>query len=417
MSTTSFSRPALLGGPRAVTLHQADAHGGPRVTAEDEAAVLAVLRDGDPSRHPVARELEDDCRRRLGRRHALAHGDAAAALAAACFALDLAPGDEVLVPSAAPWTSVVPMLWAGLLPVFCDSEPERLGLDPDDAARRIGPRTRALVVVHLWGLPARMTELLDLARRRGLKVVEDASHALGAVWRGRPCGALGDVSIVSLPGGRPASAEGSMLLTDDDALYECAVCLGDVQRIPELPSLAVRFAATSFGLQTRLAPLAAALARSRLRRLDDDLDRRQDNLAYLSGRLQCLGFDTFRPPAHVRRTWFAFLVRPRPEEVGLSPALLAQALRAEGCDASLPRCPLLHQQPLFTEGRFARIARAARPVPVYDPHALPRTEAFHGQLLRLPTFATASRPLLDQYVTAAAKVVAAQDELARAALS
>jgi dTDP-4-amino-4,6-dideoxygalactose transaminase len=412
------TRPAVLGGTPAVTLDQTEANRWPILTAADEAALLEVLRDGDLSLHAVTRRLEDDYRARFGARHALAHCNGTAALLAAFFALDLRPGDEVLVPSATHWASVVPMLWVGLVPVFCESEPERMGIDPADAERRVGPRTRALVVVHLWGLPSRMTELLALARRHNLKVIEDASHAPGAVWRGRACGALGDLSVFSLQSSKLAPAgEGGILLTQDDAYHERAVCLGDVMRILELPMPAMRFAGTSFGLKTRMAPLSAAVARTQFAALPERNARRNDNLRYLSGRLERLGFHTFLPPDHVERVYFEYLVRPQPETWALSPEQIVTALRAEGCDAALPRYPLLHQQPFFTEGHFARVARlegrADVRLPTYRPDALPRTEAFNGSLLRLPSFPSASRALLDQYVEACEKVLTAQQAIAR----
>ncbi len=411
------ARPAVLGGPRAVTLDQAEANRWPILTAADEAAVLEVIRDGDLSLHPVTRRLEDDYRAQFGARHALAHCNGTAALLAAFFALDLQPGDEVLVPSATHWASVVPMLWVGLVPVFCESEPERLGLDPEDVGRRIGPRTRAIVVVHLWGMPSRMTEILALARRHGLKVIEDASHAHGAVWRGRPCGTLGDLAVFSLQSSKLAPAgEGGILLTQEDVYHERAVCLGDVTRILELPLPGMRFAGTSFGLKTRMAPLSAAVARIQLAELPRRNARRNDNLRYLSERLEQLGFHTFLPPGHVERVYFEYLVKPRSEDWSLSPEQMVTALRAEGCEVTLPRYPLLHQQPLFTEGHFARVARlegrADVTLPVYRPDALPQTEAFGRSLLRLPTFPLASRALLDQYVEACEKVLAAQHEVA-----
>src|SRR5262249_37803164 len=152
-----------------------------------------------------------------------------AALLAAFWAIDLKPGDEVLVPSATFWASVVPMLWVGAIPVFCESELDRLGLDPADAEQRITSRTRALVVTHLWGMPAKMTDLIALARRHNLKIIEDASHAQGAIWRDRPCGTLGDVGVFSLQTSKLAPAgEGGILLTNDEALLERAICLGDI---------------------------------------------------------------------------------------------------------------------------------------------------------------------------------------------
>lgn len=410
MRAADISRPAFLGGPRAVTGDARAANRWPILTEEDEAAVRNVLRDGDLSCPPVTGELEEDYRRRFGRRYALAHCNGSAALLAAFHALELRPGDEVLAPAATHWASVVPMLWTGALPVFCESEPERMGLDPADAERRITPRTKALVVVHLWGLPSKMTELLELARRHHLKLVEDASHAHGAAWRGRACGSLGDVSVFSLQSSKLAPAgEGGILLTDDETLYERAVCLGDIERILKLESPARRFAGTGFGLKTRLSPLSAAVARVQLGRLDERNARRNGHLVYLSERLERLGLHTFRPPAHVERVYFEFLVRYTPAPEGLSLEALVEALRAEGCEVSLPRYPLLHQQPLFTEGHFAEVAGlAGRPdirLPVYRPDALPRTEAASRQLVKLPSFPSADRILLDQYALAFEKVL------------
>jgi dTDP-4-amino-4,6-dideoxygalactose transaminase len=401
--------PAILGGTKAVTLDGAAANRWPEITSEEEAAVLKVLRDGDLSLHPVTRELEDDYRKYFGARHALAHCNGTAALLAAFFAIDLKPGDEVLVPSATHWASVVPMLWVGALPVFCESELDRLGLDPTDAEKRVTSRTRAMVICHLWGMPSKMTELLDLARRNNLKVIEDASHAQGATWRGKQCGTLGDVSIFSLQTSKLAPAgEGGMLLTGDDAIHERAICLGDVMRILELEGPSRRFAATSFGLKTRMAPLSAAVARVQLKRLVERNAKRNDNLGFLSLELEKLGFQTFQPPAHVNRVYFEYLIRC-PDDPAISVERLIEALRAEGCEVDHPRYPLLHQQPLFTEGMFAKIgALAGRndlSLPNYRPDALPRTERENERLIKLPSFPFAERPLLEEYVNAFRKVM------------
>lgn len=417
MSSGGEMRPAILGGPRAVTLDASHAVRWPIVTEEDEAAVLEVLRSGELSLHPVTRQLEADYRAFAGVRHALAHCNGTAALLAAFFAIDLQPGDEVLVPSATFWASVVPMLWLGALPVFCESEPVRLGLDPEDVERKITPRTRAIVVVHLWGMPSRMTELLAIARRHHLRIVEDASHALGATWRGRKCGTLGDVGVFSLQGEKLAPAgEGGMLLTDDGALMERAVCLGDITRIWELETPARRFAATSFGIKTRLAAMSAAVARVQLRHLAERNARRNANLIHLSRRLERLGLETFLAPSHVERVYFEYIVRYWPGPAGLPIDRLVEALQAEGCDVTAPRYPLLHQQPLFTEGAFVRIARVAatpdRPLPLYRPDALPRTEAAQGTLLKLPAFGNAEPELLDQYALAFEKVLGHAEAIA-----
>ena len=399
--------PAILGGAPAVIADPTEANRWPMLARDDEEAVLRILRDGNISTHPVIRELEQDYRELTGRKHALAHCNGTAALLAAFFALDLQPGDEILVPSATFWASVLPMLWTGAVPVFCESEPERLGIDPADMERKITPRTRAIVVVHLWGLPCRMTAIGDIARRHGLRIIEDASHAHGASWRGRPCGALGDISVFSLQGDKLApGGEGGVLLTDDDALHERATCLGDITRIIELDSAARRFAATSFGIKTRIAPVSAAIARVQLRHLRERNARRNANLAYLSEKLEALGFHTFLAPSHIERTYFEDLIRYEAARIPLPLDMLLEALRAEGCEAALPRYPLIHQQPFFTEGHWRRVLRSERAdLPDYAQVRLPVTERANETMLKLPAFPNAGRELLDQYAHAFAKVV------------
>ena len=184
---TTDSLPAILGGSPAVTLDQEDANRWPIITAEDEDAVLQVLRSGDLSIHPVVGELESDFRTLTGRAHALAHNNGTAAILAGLHALGIGPGDEVIVPSATWWSSVMPVLHCGGIPVFAELEGERLGLDPEDVERRVTERTKAIVVVHLFGMPSKMKELKDVADRHGLRILEDASHAHGAMSVSSAC--------------------------------------------------------------------------------------------------------------------------------------------------------------------------------------------------------------------------------------
>lgn len=409
MNQRTDDTPVILGGRRAVTSDGAASNRWPILSKEDEDAVLAVIRHGDISTHPVYRELEDDYRKFSGMPYALAHCNGTAALLAAFFALDLQPGDEVLVPSATFWASVLPMLWLGAIPVFCESEEARLGLDPEDLEKRVTPRTRAIVVVHLWGMPSKMTEILAFAAKHKLKIIEDASHAQGAVWRDRLCGSLGDVSVFSLQGGKLAPAgEGGMLLCKEYEQYERAVCLGDITRIIELETPAKRFAATSFGIKTRMAPMSAAIARVQLKHLKENNRRRNRNLEYLSTALEKMGFKTFLPPAHVKRVYFEFLVRADPAQIGLPIDILIEALQAEGCSIDLPRYPLLHQQPFFTEGHYLKIARPyAQSAPRnYRGDDLPKTEKANRSMIKLPSFPVADQDILDQYITAFKKVLA-----------
>jgi len=385
-----------------VTLPQDECLQWPVFRAEDEQAVLRVMRDGNVSTHPVIQELENDFRAFTGRRHALAHCNATSALMAAFHSLGLRPGDEVLVPSATFWASVLPMIWCGLVPVFCESEPATLGLDPVDAARRITPRTKAMVIVHLWGLPCKVAELTALAKAHDLRIIEDASHAHGASQDGVPCGRMGDVSVFSLQGDKLVPAgEGGVLMTDDDAIHDRALCMGDITRIIRMPTADRRFAATSFGIKTRIAPMSAALGRSMLARLPETNSVRNRHHKRLAATLEDLGFDCFLPPEGVERVWFEFIIRHRMENIDAG--ALVEWLRQAGCRVGVPRYPLLHQQPYFTEGHWRAAGRYPESIklPASDDISLPFTERMNRTLLRLPNF---NHPdagaLVDQYAEA-----------------
>lgn len=416
-TTIATEQPAILGGRPTVSLDDKPANRWPIITDEDVAAVTAVLRSGELSLHGVTRELENDYRAFLGVKHALAYCNGTSGIFAALHAFGLRPGDEVIVPSATYWASVMPVLWCGAVPVFCESELDQQGLDPDDVVRKISPRTKAMIVVHLWGMPSKMDQLLEIAKRANLRVLEDASHAQGAEYRGRKIGTLGDAAVFSLQTTKLAPAgEGGMLVTNDDSIFEHAVCLGHYERIPSLNTASRRFAGTGFGLKHRMAPLSAALARTQLRHLGERNARRNENIGYVSRRLEALGFRTFLPTPDLDRVYFQFMILNDEARTGLDTQRLAVALRAEGCDVAYPRYPLLHQQPVFTEDRFIEIARLQHvlraQLPTYRVDALPNTTAANKRLLQLPSFPNADRAILDQYVTAFEKVVAAAPEIA-----
>lgn len=422
-STVTPQRPAILGGDPAVTVDREkvkEANRWPIIGDEEIAAVTEVLRSGELSLHPVTQALEDDYRSWLGVKHAVGYCNATSAIFATLHGFGLQPGDEVIVQSATYWASVMPVLWCGAVPIFCELEPEQCGLDPQDVERKITPRTRAMIVVHLWGMPSKMEELTAIARRHKLRILEDASHAHGAKWRGRWTGTLGDAAVFSLQTNKLAPAgEGGILVTDDDALHEHALCLGHFERILHLETPARRFAGTGFGLKHRMAPLSAAVARVQLRHMQEHNARRNENVRYLSERLEKLGFNTFLPPDGIERVYFMFMVENVESRIGLPTDRLVTALQAEGCEVAFPRYPLLHQQPVFTEDRFLDLARLRHlpreTLPTYRPDALPVTTAGNERLIQLPSFPNADRTLLEQYALAFEKVTSAASQIARTA--
>jgi perosamine synthetase len=410
--------PAILGGSPAVNLPHEQANRWPIVTEEDEQAVLAVLRTGDLSINEVVFALEEDYRSWLDMPFAIAHNNGTGAIHATLNAFGIGPGDEVIVPSATWWSSVMPILHQGGVPVFAETEKQCIGLDPADVEQRITERTKAMVIVHLFGMPSQMDELLEVARRHDLKVLEDASHAHGAVYKGRKIGTLGDAAVFSMQANKLApSSEGGMFLTRDKDLYEKVIRYGHYERLlPMKGSPNRRFAATGFGHKHRMSPLSAAFARSQFARLDERNRRRSENCIYLSQKLQRLGFQTFLAPEGIERVYFEFLISYDEKTTGLPIGDLARALQAEGTLVGAPRYPLLHQQPMFTEGVWAKIARlegTGIPIRTYDPRDLPRTTAGNAALLKLPSFPQADRELLDQYAAAFEKILAHAGDLPR----
>jgi perosamine synthetase len=466
-ATGSAARPAILGGTPAVTTSPA-AHDAanlwPIITPDDEAAVLRVLRSGElssghlpramggyPCPHPEVLALECEFAEWMGGERVglgvmdvgdlvpqmagkgfrvapgvLAHNNGTSSILAGLHALGIGPGDEVIVPSTTWWSSVLTILHVGAVPVFAETDEQTLGLDPVDVERRVTRRTRAVIVTHLFGIPAKVQELRDVCDRHGLRLMEDASHAHGATYHDKPIGLLGDIAAFSLQVNKLLpSAEGGLLVSKDPELILNAARFGHYERLVPLKAIDhpyARFAATGFGYKFRMSPLSAALARTQLRSLTARNAIRNANCVYLSKKLAKLGIQTFMSGdpglEQTQRVYFEFLVRyDATAHDGVPTKAIAKALQAEGCQVSAPRYPLLHQQPVFTEGEWLKLARlehdeSARSR-VYDPADLARTTAGNGTLIKLPSFPSADKALLDQYADAFEKVLAQARHLPR----
>ena len=183
-------------------------------------AVGEVVESGWWSMGPKVEEFETAFAELSGTRHALAVANGTAALHLALLAVGCGPGDEVILPSLNFVAAANAIGHTGATPVFCDiSGPDYVNLDPADLDAAAGPRTKALLVLHYGGFPCDMQAVHDIAERRGLIVIEDAAHAPGASWRGRPCGSLGRIGCFSFFSNKNLPiGEGGMVVTDDDDL-------------------------------------------------------------------------------------------------------------------------------------------------------------------------------------------------------
>ena len=206
-----------------------------------------------------------------GTRHAIATNNGTTALHLALVAIGIGPGDEVIVPALTYIATANAVTYCGATPVFADVEPDTMNLDPLDIERRITPRTKAIIPVHLYGHPADMTSIMAVAARHDLIVVEDAAEAHGAQVGGQPVGSLAHLGVFSFFGNKiVTTGEGGAVTTDDDALALHLRTLRGQGMDPER-----RYWFPEIGFNYRMTNVAAAIGVAQLERIDQMLERRR----------------------------------------------------------------------------------------------------------------------------------------------
>lgn len=244
----------------------------PVVGEAERRHVLDCLESGwISSEGPMVGRFEEAFAAAVGRRHAVAVSSGTGALDVAVRALGLGPGDEVVLPTLSIISCPQSVVRAGATPVLVDVDPASWNADVAAIEARLTDRTRAVMAVHTYGLPVDMIALEDLARRRGLLVLEDAAEAIGLTLHGRPCGSFGDLSIVSFyPNKHVTTGEGGMCLTDDDALAARCRSLRNLCFQPGR-----RFVHEELGFNYRMTSLQAALGLGQLERLEASVARKR----------------------------------------------------------------------------------------------------------------------------------------------
>jgi perosamine synthetase len=422
----SDKRLALLGGPRAVQESKADEHlfHWPIVTEEDERAVVEVLRAGTMSGWDITRRFEEEFARYLGTRHALAYPNGTMALLAAMYAAGVRRGDEIICPSITYWASALPAFSLGATVVFADIDPRTLCIDPEDIERHIGPRTKAIVVVHYCGHPAEMDRILKVARGHDLKVIEDVSHAHGSLYKGRMCGTFGDVCAMSMMGAKSFPiGEGGMLVTNDDEVRERAIAFSHYERHPrDLTREDLRrFAGLPLGgVKGRLNQTCSAMGRvqlehypQRIRQIQSAMNRFWDLLEGTPG---------IRPhrPRDLESTmggWYNPVGHYVPEELGGLPVeRFIETVNAEGgrsgrgVNFPLHLHPVVNEADVYGDGAPTRIAFAERDVR-QSPGSLPVSEVLLERAFGIPWFKHDEPERIVHYAAAFKKVVLHADKL------
>lgn len=322
---------------------------------------------------------------RCGAAHAVSCCNGTVALHLALLGLGIGPGDEVLVPSLTYVATANAVRYCGAEPVFVDSDRRTWNLDPADLRRKIGPRSRAVIAVHLYGKPAAMDEILSIAGEHGLRVVEDAAEAIGATWRGRPIGTLAEVAAFSFFGNKVITCgEGGMVLAaDPDVARTIRQLKGQGQDFER------RYWFPVVGYNYRMTNIQAALGLAQLERVDHYLEARDEIEAWYREELEgCPALALPARDADERRVNWLFSAVLREAAPGQRDRVMAR-LRERGVD-SRPFFYPCHTLPPYAGGAAA----------------CPEAEWLGERGLSLPTWVGLSRA---QVRRAAAELLAAMD--------
>jgi dTDP-4-amino-4,6-dideoxygalactose transaminase len=359
----------------------------------------------------------------VGVRFGLPVANGSVSLEVALRALEVGPGDEVVVPSYTFVSTATSVLMLGAVPIFADIDPRSYCLDARDCARKIGARTRAIIPVHLGGQMAEMDALVDLAERHDLAIVEDSAQAIDARWMGRRSGAWGDFGSFSFQSNKTiTSGEGGLVATDDAELAERATAYRAFGRFAAAPGAggdrSSALASQKLSGNNRLSEMQSAVLLGQLEKFPAQDALRQANAAYLTRGLSAVpGVEHVRiDRGDSKHAYYYYLLRYSPAAFsGASPGLLARALAAEGIPFVPGDAAPLYRQPVF---RPENLGRALAPstlshyrevaADVFCPvaeEACTRTLILRHQVL------LAERADMDQIVEALAKVQARAPEL------
>jgi perosamine synthetase len=317
----------------------------PDMSEAEIAAVSAVLRTPRLSLGEQLVAFESELARYVGSTHCVALSSGTAGLHLALLVAGIGAGDEVIVPSFAFIAVANAVRYVGAIPVFVDIDERTLNLDPISVAAAVTTRTRAMIVVHTFGVPAALGELTEIARRHNLRVIEDACEALGGEHHGRKLGACGDVGVFGFyPNKQITTGEGGALVTNDAAMAERARSLRNQGR----GTSGDWFEHQEIGYNYRLSELHCALGRVQLSRIDEILAKREAVAQRYAVRLGAETRLALPMPAAAdgKISWFVFVVRLARDVDSKARDKIARFLTEHGIGCGRYFAPI-HRQPAY----------------------------------------------------------------------
>lgn len=369
---------------------------GPWITDREIAYVSEAVRDAWYDNANVFHErFETAFADYVGRRYAISLPSCTSGLHLALAALGIGPGDEVIVPDLTWIASCAPVSYVGATPVFVDIEPDTWCLSAEAFAAAITERTKAVIVVDLYGNMPEMRRILDIASERGVSVIEDAAEAIGSLYDGRPAGSFGLASAFSFHGSKTlTTGEGGMLVTDDKSLYDRCMSLRDHGRTPG----DVMFFNQEVGFKYKMSSLQAALGLGQIERIDELVERKRQIFSWYQSALQDMnGFRLNSEAGNVRNTyWMVSAVFD--EKLGITKEQLVPAMKELGIDTRPIFYPL-SMIPAYNKSAGAELARSRNKVAYsIGPHGINLPSGFNMNLAFVERVAQGLRQVLAEFL-------------------
>lgn len=362
----------------------------PLLDGDEKKYLLECIESGwISSEGPFVKQFEEQFAASMGRKHGIAVCNGTAALDAAVDVLNIGPGDEVIMPTFTIISCIGQIVRAGAVPVLVDSDPVTWNMDAHQIESKITSRTKAIMVVHTYGLPVDMDPVLDIARRYGLKLIEDAAEMHGQTYKGRPCGSFGDLSTFSFyPNKHVTTGEGGMILTDDSALDEDCRSLRNLCFQPQK-----RFVHERLGWNFRMTNLQAALGVAQLARLEEFASRKRRMGARYTAALSSLpGVQIPLSETDYAQNIYWVFGLIIDESRGINAEEAMRRLAVEGVGTRPFFCPMHEQPVLRRKGLFAN-----------DSH--PVSERLYRQGFYIPSGMALTETEMDQVADAVWKVL------------
>lgn len=368
-------------------------YGRQMIEEDDIQAVVDVLRSDYLTTGPAVSEFEEKVAAKVGAKYAVAIANGTAALHAACFAAGIGSGDEVITTPITFAASANCVLYCGGKPVFADIKPDTYNLDPEDIRKKITDKTKAIIAVHFAGQPCEMDDIHEIAREHNLIVIEDAAHALGADYKGKPVGGISDMTTFSFhPVKHITTGEGGMITTNNEQLYKKLVLFRSHgitrdEALLENNEGGWYYEQLALGYNYRITDIQCALGASQINKLDRFVSKRRELVQRYQNAFEAVDeIVTPKEQEDCHSSWHLYVIQVKNRKK------VFDALRTAGIGVNVHYIPVYHH-PYYRENGYADVA-------------CPNAEKLYEGLISLPLYPGLTKEQQDYVIEHVIKYVA-----------